>query len=192
MSNNSNSNRSRSKAAALAFVQALIAGTKLHLPNGQFTLGGTAFTSTTLLQFLQGLVDALSAAIAEQARATDVLAASRAMEAKVAPVIRDFRRLVLATFPGATQTLADFGLTPPKAPTPRTTETNAAAKAKAKATREARGTVGSRKRLAVKGNVTGVLVTSVTAPEPAPPAPTVTTAPAATPPAPAGGGSATK
>jgi len=182
--------RSVSKAATLAFVQALIAGAKLHLPNGSFTLGGSAFTTASLVQLLTDLANAMTATIAEQAKAKDVLGAERAIQVKAAPVIRDFRRLVLATFPGALQTLKDFGLAPPKARTPLTSEKSTAAKAKAKATRQARGTVGSRKRLAIKGNVTGVVVTPVTAPEAAQPAQPAPNASPTPPPSP--GGSATK
>jgi hypothetical protein len=187
-----NNNRTESKAAALARVQALIAGTKLHLPNGSFTLGGSALTTATLLPLLTGLVDAMTALSVEQARVKDVLAAERAMLAKVEPIIRDLRRLVLATFPGATQTLADFGLTPPKARTPLTVEKQAAAKAKAKATREARGTVGRVKRLAIRGNVTGVELTPVTSPAAAPPAQPAPNASSVTPSASSGGGTPTK
>ena len=183
------SQKSFTKATALARVLALVAGIKLHLPSGSFSLGGSTFTSAALVQLLTDLANAMTATNVEQARVKDVLGAERAMKAKVDPVIRDFERLVLATFPGAVQTLADFGMAPPKAPAPRTVEQLAAAKAKAESTRKARGTVGSRKRLAIQGNVTGVVVTPVTAPaaSPAQPAPNASPTP---PPSP--GGSATK
>ena len=60
--------------------------------------------------------------------------------------------------------LADFGLAPRKEPAPKTTEEKAAAAAKAKATRQARGTTSKKQKLTVKGNVTGIIVTPVTAP----------------------------
>ena len=44
---------SNTKAAALAHVQALIAGTQKHFPNGSFTLGNTTYTSASLVQVLQ-------------------------------------------------------------------------------------------------------------------------------------------
>jgi hypothetical protein len=59
--------------------------------------------------------------------------------------------------------LADLGLKPPKARAPLTAEQKAAAKAKAKATRIARGTTGPKAKKAIKGNVTGVQITPVTA-----------------------------
>ena len=43
-------NTSKSKAAALAHVQALIAGTQKHLPNGSFTLGNTTYTAASLVR----------------------------------------------------------------------------------------------------------------------------------------------
>jgi hypothetical protein len=73
--------------------------------------------------------------------------------------------------------LADFGFAPPKAAT-RTPEEKAAAAAKAKATREARHTLGKSQKKTVKGNVTGIVVTPVTS---APP--TAVSVSGATPPA---------
>ncbi len=81
--------------------------------------------------------------------------AEQAAQAQVGPILLAFKRLVLAAFANATQTLADFGLTPPKARAPLTAEQLAARAAKAKATRAARGTTSKKQKLAVKGNVTG-------------------------------------
>ncbi len=151
-----------SKATSLALVQALIAGTKKHFPNGSFTLGNTAYTTASLVELFQSLADAIAASDAAHASAKDAVTASRGAKAKVGPVILAYKRWLLSTFGNATQQLADFGVPPPKARTPRTGEQNAAAAAKRKATRLARGTVGSKKKLAVKGGVTGVVVTPIT------------------------------
>ncbi len=168
---------SRTKAAALARVQALVAGTLKHFPSGSFTLGNVAYTTATLVPVLQGLADAITAANTAKAGAKDAAAALKAVEAKVDPVIRDYKRFVLAAFSNTTQDLADFGMAPPKARKPKTSEQNAAAAAKAKATRAKRGTVGPKKRLTITGDVTGVDITPITAPEaPAPAAQTVSNA----------------
>ena len=174
------SSTSKTKAAALAHVQALIAGTQKHLPNGSFTLGTTTYTSASLIQVLQGLVSAMQAQNVAEAGAKDALAAEQVTQTQVGPILRAYERLVLATFASATQTLADFGLAPPKARAPLTAQQRAARAAKAKATRVARGTTSKKQKLAVKGNVTGVTVTPMTAPTAAPPAapvPPVTPAP---------------
>ena len=170
---------STTKAAALAHVQALIAGTTKHFPSGSFTIGNTAYTSASLVQVLQGLANAMLARNAAQSGAKDALTAEQAAQAQIGPILRAYERLVLAAFANATQTLADFGLTPPKARPPLTAQQLAVRAAKAKATRAARGTTSKKKKLAVKGDVTGVVVTPVTAPTaatPVAPAPPVTPA----------------
>jgi ABC-type transporter Mla subunit MlaD len=150
------------KATALAKVQALVAGTEKHFPNGSFTLGKTTYTTASLIAALQSLENAMTAVNAAQAQAKDAVLALRNVEATTAPLLRDFKRFLLATFSTSVHDLSDFGLEPPKAPKPLSTEKRAAATAKMKATRAARGTTSKKQKLAVKGNVTGVVVTPVT------------------------------
>jgi hypothetical protein len=182
----SNTKSPNTKAAALANVQAIIAGTTKHFPNASFAIGTTAYTSASVIEALQGLENAMNARSTAEASAKDAISAEHAAELQVSPMIRVYKRLVLATFANATQTLADFGFAPPKARTPLTTEQRATSAAKARATRVARGTTSKKQKLAIKGDVTGVIVTPVTAPAPvrpgtsaAPPAPPVATAPSA-------------
>ncbi|HLK37421.1 MAG TPA: hypothetical protein VKU41_11765 [Polyangiaceae bacterium] len=176
------SNRITTKAATLAHVQALIAGTNKHLPEQSFTFGGVTYTAASLIQVFQGLVNAMNARDVAEAGAKDALAAEKATQKQAAPTVLALKRFVLLTFASNSQVLGDFGLTPPKARTPLSTAQRAARAAKAKATRAARGTTSKKQKLAVKGNVTGVTVTPVTAPTAAsPPAQPVTTAPSAPP-----------
>ena len=154
----------------MALVQALIAGTQKHLPASTFTLGGTSYTAAILVPILQGLANAITAVNEAQASAKDTVATMQGVEATVGPVIGTYKRFIQLTFSNVTQTLTDFGLAAPKARAPRTIEQKAATKAKAEATRIARGTTSKKQKLAVKGNVTGVTVTPITAPTAAPPA----------------------
>ena len=172
-----------SKATALARVQALIAGTKKHFPTTSITLGNATYTAATLVEIFQNLADAIASTDAAHASTQDAVTALRAARAKAGPVLLDYKRWLLTTFGTAAQTLADFGVQPSKARTPQTSEQKAAAAVKRNATRAARGTMGSKKKLAIKGNVTGVIVTPVTAPKPivptpATPSPTAPTTPA--------------
>ena len=73
--------------------------------------------------------------------------------------------------------LADFGITP-KARAPLTVEAKAAAAAKRAATRAARHTMGTQQKKGIKGDVTGVLVTPITAASPTVAAPASPTPPA--------------
>jgi hypothetical protein len=165
----SNTPSTKAKAAALAHVQAIIAGTTKHFPNASFTIGSTAYTAASLIQVLQGLADTMTARNAAQAGAKDALAVERAAQTQVGPILLAYKRLVLAAFANTSQTLADFGLTPPKARAQLTTEQRVARAAKAKATRVARGTTSKKQKLAIKGDVTGVTVTPITAPTAAEP-----------------------
>jgi hypothetical protein len=164
------STNSTTKATTLAHVQALIAGTQKHFPTAQFTFGGITYTAASLVPLLQSVADAITAVNALQASAKEAVAAMQGTEAKADPIIRGYQRFLRATFAAAAQSLVDFDLAPPKARTPRTVEQKAAAKAKAAATRLARGTTSKKKKLSVTGNVIGVTVTPITAPTAAPPA----------------------
>jgi hypothetical protein len=62
------------------------------------------------------------------------------------------RQTLLLAFDGKLDTLADFGLTARAVPV-RTPEQRTAAAAKAKATRAARHTMGSKQKAAIKGAV---------------------------------------
>ena len=156
------------QAAIVAGMQALNAGMQKHFPNGQLTFGNAVHTTESIVEAIQGLVDAYSAVNAANATAKDALAARRAKQTNVEPVIRDLVVFLRATFRDATSQLGDFGLQAPKARTPISTDTRVVARAKAKATRIARGTTSKKQKLAVHGDVTGVLVTPITSSGPAP------------------------
>ena len=167
----SSTTSSKSKASTLAQLQALITGLQKQFPNGQFTLGNTAFTTATLVQALQSLIDAINAVNTAQANAKVAVAALGVTVAKVGPVVLALKRNLLAMFGNATDTLALFGLEPRKAPAPRSGQEIAAAAAKAEATRKARGTLSKKAKSAIKGNVTGISIvptTSESAPEATP------------------------
>jgi hypothetical protein len=142
----------------------LIAGTNKHFANaGQLAFASASFTPAQVTTHLQALV---------QLRA-DVDAAKVVTQAKLAVLRADmpterafmdaFVSFVKATFSKSPDVLADFGLKPKKAATPPTVDAKAAAVAKRASTRAARNTKGAKQRKAVKGDVTGVVVTPVKA-----------------------------
>jgi hypothetical protein len=144
------------KAAVLAQVQALMAGIEKHFPNGSFTFENTAYTTATLIQALQSLANAISDTNAARARDREAVLTLKGIATRMAPLLRDIKRFVLMTYSTSPQMLADFGVPPPKARTPLTSEQKAAATAKMRATRAARGTTSKKHKLAVKGDVTSV------------------------------------
>ena len=164
--------RGSSNEASLAVK--LAAGTQKHLSNvTQVLIDSATLTPAQVETQLQAFatlrtdVDPLQKA-ALKAKLVD--------EAAQAPALRAFFIAFIAfvqtAFGNSPDILADFGLQPKKVRAPLTVAQKAAAAAKRKATREARGTKGPKAKLAVTGNVTGVTMTPITAS--AAPEPTVT------------------
>ena len=129
--------------------------------NGTATPPADAATKLDFYASLRAEVDRSKAAYEaaldkEDAHATE-------MTAYMAGVTR-FVRAAVGNDPEA---LERFGIPPIHARTPQTVDEKAAAVAKRESTREARGTKGSRQKLAIHGAVTGVTITPV-APTPPP------------------------
>jgi hypothetical protein len=157
------SNTDGSKALVDLAVK-LIAGTQKRLAStGQLRFAGKTFTPSQVEAQLQALVTLRADAEAAKALARAKVAAQRAQLPALRAFVQAFAAVIKAQYGTEPDVLADFGLEPRKAPTPLTPEQKTAAKAKRAATRKARGIIGSRKRAAVKGDVTGVIVTPVTA-----------------------------
>ena len=161
--------KATTQADTLAQLQGLILGLQKQLPSGQFTLVSTVYTTPALVTALQGTVATLTALAAAHAALKVALAAWDAEEAKMGPVVLALRRTLQSMYVNAPDTLLGFGVEPRKVPAPRTAAEKAASAAKAKATREARGTTSKKQKLTVSGNVTGVTITPITAPTAAPP-----------------------
>ncbi|MGH7438819.1 MAG: hypothetical protein ACRENE_24295 [Polyangiaceae bacterium] len=143
----------------------LIAGTQKHSPTATITVGSKTYAAPALVQLLQGLSDALDATDAARTRWQDALANEHTLRASVLPVVQGYREWVAVSYAGTPSLLADYGVSPRKVRTPPTAEQQAAAALKRKATRAARGTLGSRQKKAIKGDVTGITVTPVTSPK---------------------------
>jgi hypothetical protein len=166
------------KSQVAADAKQLIAGTAKHLTSGtQVPLLGGSFTPDQVTSKLQMLVDLRSDVEASKASTK----AKIANEAAQIPALRAFRSAyrsyVKAAFGSAPDVLADFGITP-KTREPLTVEAKAAAAAKRAATRAARHTLGTKQKKAIKGDVTGVLMTPITASSSSVAVPSSPTAPA--------------
>jgi hypothetical protein len=163
----------------------LSAGAAKHLGSTtQVTLLGSTLTPAEIVAKLDSIVT-LRADV-DAARASTK--AKIALESSNMPALRAFKSAfvsyVKGAFGGQPDVLADFGITP-KARATSTVDAKAGAVAKRKATRAARHTMGTQQKKGVKGDVTGVVVTPITA------APSTVPAPGSpTPPATSGGGPA--
>ncbi|HZU83687.1 MAG TPA: hypothetical protein VE987_12255 [Polyangiaceae bacterium] len=163
----------------------VITGIQKHLQNvPSIPLVGTAYTPADLVKLIQSRIDSAGTVAAAKAAWHVTVTSHKALNTSLTPSIRALRQYVINVFGPTSPVLTDFGFSPPKAAT-RTPEEKAAAAAKAKATRKARQTMGKKQKKAVKGTVTGIVITPIDASKGASAAVTATGASSAAAPAPA-------
>jgi hypothetical protein len=169
----------RGKNTDAALAEQLIAGTAKHLASiTQLLLAGGTFTAAQVTTQLQLLVTLRTNANAAKVASEAALTTEEAQLAPLRSFMATFVAFLRAAFSNTPGVLADFGLKTKKAPTPQTAEAKAAANAKRVATRAARGTTTAKAKKSVKGAVTGIVITPITAGAPAAPVPNAPTAPA--------------
>jgi hypothetical protein len=138
----------------LTAYQSLLNGMQTSWPSSQtsIVIQQTTYTPATLITRIQSEMAPLQNVIAARsALRTAIDNRSAAMSD-----LEAFLNAVYAVLPqyiGATTDPTKFGKKPAKTRTPRTTEQQAAANAKAAATRAARHTMGKKQKLAIKGTV---------------------------------------
>jgi len=176
--------KAKGNGTTVALAKQLIAGTSKHLANvTQLTFASGSHTPSEITALLQAIVTLRQDVDAAKAATQAKLATEKADMPQLRSTMDAYVAFVKAMFSKSPDVLADFGLHP-KARAPLTVEAKAAAAAKRKATRAARHTMGTKQKKSVKGAVTGVLVTPLTA---SPPIATAQSSPSA----PATSGSAT-
>jgi hypothetical protein len=152
--------------------QKLIDGLKKHEQTLTFlVIGGTSLKTVDLIGILQARIDSANTAVSTRATWQTGVKADQDERAKTKTIVSGLRQALLVAFAGSIDTLADFGLKPRKQPAPRTPEQKAAAVAKAKATRAARHTMGTKQKAQVKGTVPQAVPATPPAPATAPTAP---------------------
>jgi hypothetical protein len=150
-------------------------GDVLQLPTGDETRDEVI---ADLQKFVQAAEDTKAAYLAWRAAVQN----ERTIELALRPEKQAVQSVVIGRFGRASTTLLKFGI-PPRVPVVKTIAEKAEANAKSEATRKARGTTSKKKKLAVSGNVTGVIITPVTSTANVASVPTPATAPAAETPA---------
>jgi len=151
----------------------VIVGIKKDLQNvSSLPIGGTTFTMATIETLIQSRIDAANAVDVARANWLQATAKYEALNAQVTPVVRGLRNYVINAFGENSPVLADFGFTPPKKAV-LTPEQNVAKALKAAATRKARGTMGKKEKLKIKGTVATAGPATPASPVPSP-APTAT------------------
>ena len=169
---------STNKAKETIQAQQLLAGFQKHLSTvTSLTVKSVDYTAAQFTTALTAFVALRSGVVAAQAAAKVALNAEEAQAPALLIVIDALVSYVELTYAKSPDVLADFGLKPRKAPTPLTAEQKAAANAKRRATRAARGITTKAATQAKTGNVVDVQITPVLAGTPVVTQPTAPTAP---------------
>jgi len=141
--------------------------------------GGTVSTTDLAAEF-QGAVDADTNAKAEEKKRQAAVAAANAAADGTRTRAKAFKSYLLGAFAGNPTALADFALEEPKKATLTSAQRSAAA-VKAKATRKALGTKGSKQKKEAKKALATQQAAEAPTAEPAPAAPAASPAPTTTP-----------
>ncbi len=133
--------------------QSLIAGVQKFLGTyASLFIGSTKVTPADIVKVLQERIDASNAVLTADAARAAAVKEDRGKRAETTAFVQSLRRTVQGMFTQSPDTLATFGLKAPK-PHKLTVATKATALAKIRATRTARGTLGSKQKKKVKGTV---------------------------------------
>jgi hypothetical protein len=166
-----------SRATAVDLSTKRLTALRAYVKTGktEIGIGGVNYKLPQVIAVYQDAIDSRQAVDTKRAEMTAAMTARAAAETKRHAADNALKPWVIGQFGPNSQEAIDFGFPPRKTPT-RTPEEKVQAVAQAKATREARGTMGKKERLKIKGVVPSPAATSTTTtPTPANPA----TAPAA-------------
>ncbi len=164
--------------------QTLLQGILLRLSDvTTFVIQGNAMTRDEVEATLRGVISAAEDVKAKKNIWHAAIQAENQILAEATPLRVAVHALVISRYGKTSAVLREFGFAPAKVrKTPVASKVTAAEKSKA--TRTARNTMGKKQKKAVKGDVTGVVVTPVTstpkAETPAATAPAATVTPVAT------------
>jgi hypothetical protein len=137
--------------------QALINGLTKHEQTLSSFLVGSTSTTTSIVATLQARITAANTAQSTRATWQAAVKANANERASTETLVSGVKQTLLVIFGGSIDTLADFGLKARKARTPLTPEQQITATAKARATRAARHTMGSKQKKKVSGTITTIV-----------------------------------
>jgi hypothetical protein len=158
----------KSKIQQLAEYTALQSGLPSYWPNAVFPLSGTQYTTPEVVGYATALIAATNLVTSKQADLESARTALTSLVTATGPIVEGAREVIALQFKNAPATLTALGVTPRKKPAPLSSEALAAKAAKIRATREARGTTSKKQKALITGGVTGVTITPVIPPSPAP------------------------
>ncbi len=166
------SNSPTNRSSEIAADQAMIDGIQKFLSQfASLPVGSQILAPADIVKVFQGRLNAGKAVQTADAARTTAVKANRDERLNTAAFAQSFRRMVLGMFSQSPDTLAVFGLKPPKV-VKKKVAVKSAAVAKSKATRTARNTMGSKQKKAIKGTLPAAPSGAAAEPATATPKPT--------------------
>jgi hypothetical protein len=143
----------------VADLAALAEGLEKNLPTKSFVSASQSYTGAEVIAEVRALHAAASAVLEARDTLTDALRANAKAQTDKAEFLRHLRDVLRAAYSHDQVTLSEFGLAPLRKRGAPTGEELLLRVTKAQATRKERRTMGKRQRAAIKGDVTGVVIT---------------------------------
>lgn len=141
----------KSKSQDRIAVTRLLQGIAKHFTDGlPVVLGGKSYTPAELAAVFQAHLDAIDAVTTARAQLATAILRRRGAARRAGEATRLLKLRVAGTDGFSATVWADFGWQVPKKPGPKTVMAKVVGAAKARATREARGTLGKRARKKVR------------------------------------------
>ena len=158
-----------SKSSRQTRLRKLLQGIDKHFQSlSSLKLGPAVYTMPQLKALIQSDIDVSDVSVQSRAKLKADVQVERNSHAKVNPVLRLLKSYVISQLGetnDASETLADFGLTPRKT-TKKTAVTKVDAQKKAKATRAIRHTMGRKQKAKVKGDAPAATAAATVASQP--------------------------
>jgi hypothetical protein len=151
---------------------------KHESPLASFTIAGAIVKTPDIVTTLESRQNSAKAVESTRAIWQAAVAADRSLRAQSNATVSGVKQALHVMFAGSPDTLADFGLTPRK-PHVVAPAVKVAAAAKAKATRAARHTMGTKQKAGIKGALDGVSLVVTAQPAASSASPTATATPTA-------------
>jgi hypothetical protein len=164
----------KSNATVVSRVQKLIGGLETYSGTKELVLNGEPVKCSVFVQQLQAKLDLLNAVVTAREAYRLAVAAAKPVTPSIDAAVVQVKAYAATTFGVGSEAYVAMGYTAPKR-TPPTIETMAHAVVQSRATREARGTLGRKQKLAIQAIVPRVSLTPATTSTPS-----ATASPAAT------------
>jgi hypothetical protein len=145
----------------IAELRGLQAGIQKNLATFTFIVASKTYSGAEALAVVETAVASAQAVLDARGTLSDALVADKRCQTLNGATLKAFRSIIGLMYTDHT-TLLEFAIAPKKVRTPLTNDALVLRAAKARATRTKRKTLGKRQRAAIKGEVTGVVITPVT------------------------------